>query len=135
MLRVAYSDIDKMEFVHHSNYLKYYENARWEAMRELGIPYNSIEESGIYMPVISMQITYIKPAFYDEVLTVNTTIKEMPAVTIKFYYELINELGELINKAEITLAFIKSLTLKPCHPPEYCIDVLRKFILEKNIVV
>lgn len=130
--RVKYSDTDQMGFMHHSNYVKYYETARWEAMRDLGLRYKEMEEKGIYMPVISMSFDFIKPAFYDDLLTVKTIIRELPIARIKFEYELFNQSGELINKAEIALAFIMKDTLKPCLPPEYFTNTIQNSFLVNN---
>jgi acyl-CoA thioester hydrolase len=67
---VNYSDTDQMGFVHHSNYVKYYENARWDAFRCLGLPYSKIEEADVLMPVIEMDLKFLKPAFYDDELVI-----------------------------------------------------------------
>jgi acyl-CoA thioester hydrolase len=132
IFRVGYVDTDQMGFVHHSNYAKIYEAARWEAMREIGLPYKEIEDKGIYMPVISMKFDFIKPAFYDDVLTVKTIIRELPRARMKFEYEIYNQNGDLINKAQITLAFVVKKTLKPCIPPEYFLKSLQKHLLINN---
>lgn len=132
-IRVGYAETDQIGFVHHSNYVKYYETARWEAMRELGLCYKDMEEKGIYMPVISMKFDFIKPAFYDDLLTVKTMINELPRARIKFKYELTNQSGDLINTAEITLAFIMKETLRPCLPPEYFTNTLKDFFLIHNL--
>ena len=117
-IRINYSDTDKMGFVHHSNYVKIYENARWEMLRELGIPYSEIEAQGIFMPVIYMDFKFIKSAFYDDVLTVTTTISELPTSRIKFKFELKNEIGELINTANLSCAFIDSKTSRVKRVPQ-----------------
>jgi acyl-CoA thioester hydrolase len=131
-IRVNYSDTDQMGFVHHSNYAKFYENARWEALNDIGLNYKEIEEKGIYMPVISMNFDFIRPAFFDDLLTVKTMIHEIPRARIKFECELFNQSGVLINKAEITLAFIRKETLKPCLPPEYFTKKLQALLLINN---
>lgn len=131
-IRVNYSDTDQMGFVHHSNYAKFYENARWEAMNNLGLNYKELEGAGIFMPVISMKFDFIRPAFYDDELTVKTMIHDLPRARIKFEYELFNPSGILINTAEITLAFIRKETLKPCLPPEYFTKKLQALLLINN---
>ncbi len=73
--RVTYSDTDQMGYMHHSNYLKYYETARWELFRSIGIPYTKIEEEGIILPVINASAKFIKPARYDQKITISTRIK------------------------------------------------------------
>jgi len=74
-----------------------------------------------------MKFDFIKPAFYDDLLTVKTMINELPRARIKFKYELTNHSGVLINTAEITLAFIMKETLRPCLPPEYFTNTLKDF--------
>ena len=131
-IRVRYAETDQMGFVHHSNYVQYYEAARWEAMRELGICYKGMEDSGILMPVIAMNYEFIKPAFYDELLTVKTIITDLPKARMKFEYELYNEKTELISKATTTLAFIKKVTHKPCPPPDCLISALNNSFIQKD---
>ena len=116
-IRVGYCDTDQMGFVHHSNYVKYYEAARWDLLRKLGIPYAEIEKSGVLMPVIDMQFNFLRPARYDDLLTIKTRIKKITAARIEFAYEMYNALNQIINEASITLAFIKKATLRVCHPP------------------
>src|SRR5665647_2938227 len=98
--RVTYPDTDKMGTMHHANYVKYYEAARWELLRSIGVPYNSIEEAGVMCPVTKMNFKFIKPTRYDELLTVKTTLTALKGVRAWFTYHLYNEQNELINEAE-----------------------------------
>ena len=123
-IRINYSDTDKMGFLHHSNYVRIYENARWEALRELGIPYSEIESMGIFMPVIAMDFKFIKSAYYDDVLTVTTTISELPKSRITFGFELRNASGEIINTANLSCAFIDSETSKAVRPPKNLLEII-----------
>lgn len=116
-VRVSYSDTDQMGFVHHSNYLRYYETARWNLFRHLGIPYKEIEAQGVLLPVTDVQVQYLKPAFYDELLTVETSLIACKGPKILLGYKLFNAEGELINTARITVAFISAHAKKPCKPP------------------
>lgn len=70
--RVSYSETDQMGFMHHSNYFRYYETARWELFRSIGIPYPEIEEEDIILPVINASVKFLKPAFYDQKIRVDT---------------------------------------------------------------
>jgi len=126
--RVAYPDTDQMGIVHHSNYVKYYETARWELFRSIGISYHSVEEAGYMLPVITMKFKFLKTAEYDTQLTVKTTLKAIKGVRIWFTYKLFNEKNELINEAETELAFVEKNTWKPCIAPEFV-----KKTIEKNI--
>ena len=124
--RVMYPDTDQMGTVHHSNYAKYYETARWELFRSIGIPYHSIEESGVMLPVIKMNFKFYKTTHYDELLTVRTTLKAIKGVRIWFTYHLFNEKNEMINEAETVLAFVDSKNWIPCPPPEFVLKSIEK---------
>ncbi|MFA5245898.1 MAG: thioesterase family protein, partial [Pedobacter sp.] len=105
-IRVRYADTDQMGYMYYGNYAEFYEVGRVEMLRELGLTYKSMEESGIIMPVTDLQCKYIKPALYDEEITVRVILEQMPSVRIHFKYELYNEKNELINTGETTLVFI-----------------------------
>lgn len=105
-LRVTYPDTDQMGTVHHANYVKYYEIARWELLRSIGISYKSIEDAGVMCPVISMKFRFLKTIGYDQLLTIKTTLKEIKGVRMWFEYKLYNENNILINTAETELAFV-----------------------------
>jgi len=110
--RVSYSDTDQMGFMHHTNYLKYYETARWELFRSMGMPYTKIEEEGIILPVIDASLKFIKPAFYDQAIIISTHIRSFRGARIVFEYQALNETGEIINEAQITVACVKKSTGK-----------------------
>jgi acyl-CoA thioester hydrolase len=131
-IRVGYSDTDQMGFVHHSNYLKYYETARWNLFRHLGIPYKEVEKAGMLLPVVNVQIDYLKPAFYDEELIIETSVAEVKGARILLNYKLLNAKGELINTATITLAFINVLSKKPCKPSRFIQKLLQQNIQEER---
>lgn len=124
--RVGYPDTDRMGTVHHSNYAKFYEIARWELFRSIGVPYSAVEDAGIMCPVIKMNFKFIKTTRYDELLTVRTTIKALRGVRIWFTYELVNEQDEVINEAETELAFVGLNDWKPCAPPDFLLDAIHK---------
>jgi acyl-CoA thioester hydrolase len=124
--RVMYPDTDQMGTVHHSNYAKYYETARWELFRSLGISYQSIEESGFLLPVTKMKFKFLKTTHYDELLTVKTTLKAIKGVRIWFSYHLFNEQNEMINEAETELAFVNRESWKPCIPPEFVLIAIEQ---------
>jgi len=123
-IQVRYAETDQMGYVYYGNYATYYEVGRVEMLRSLGASYKSLEDTGIMLPVLEMQTRFIKPARYDEELTVKVYMKEIPAVRIRFEYELFGEDGELINTGNTTLAFIDKNRYKPCKPPQDFIDRL-----------
>lgn len=126
-IRVRYAETDQMNYVYYGRYAEYFEVARVEALRELGLSYKKMEEEGIMLPVLSYNVKYIKPAFYDDLLTIRTTIPDIPSGRIMFYYEVLNETGDLVCKAETTLVFINKLTGKPGRPPQSLIEKLSPF--------
>lgn len=126
-IRVRYGDTDQMGFVYYGNYAYYYEQARAEAIRAGGITYKEIEESGIMMPIVRMSTKYIAPAYYDELLTVKTTIPFMPGRIITFRYEIRNEKGELINEGETELIFMDAQTRRIKSAPDAIVKVLKPY--------
>jgi acyl-CoA thioester hydrolase len=119
-----------MGFLYYGNYALFYEVARAEMIREVGYPYSEMEKDGTVMPVVKMNSKFLKPALYDELITVETTMTELfnhPFVT--FHHKLYNEKRELINKGEVTLTFYNPVTQKRVPMPER----LRK-MLEPNFL-
>lgn len=121
-LRVQYCDTDQMGFAHHSNYVKYFELARMELLRNIGIPYISIEEAGFIMPVVDVKIHYHKPAFFDDDLRIETRFPSLKGPRILFLYKISNQEGRLICEGETTLAFAGRESRKACHPPAFFIE-------------
>jgi acyl-CoA thioester hydrolase len=117
-IRVRYAETDKMGYVYYGNYAMYYEVARVEALRSLGFVYRELEEMGIMMPVIESKFRYLKPAVYDELLTLKVTVPTLPAARILFTYEITNDRQELINTGETTLVFIDMASGRPKRIPE-----------------
>lgn len=117
-LRVRYAETDQMGFVYYGNYAQYFEVARVEMLRELGFSYKHLERSGILLPVQEYSIRYMKPATYDDVLTVKTRIERMPTAKIRFDYKTYNQAGELLNEAFTTLVFVDSQTYRPRRAPD-----------------
>ena len=126
-IRVRYAETDQMGYVYYGNYAMYYEVGRVEALRLAGFSYREMEENGIIMPVLEIHSRYLKPGKYDELLTIRTMIREMPGIRIKFHYEVINELGELINEGETSLAFLNKDSHKPCRPPAFLLELLKPY--------
>jgi acyl-CoA thioester hydrolase len=123
-IRVRYGETDQMGVVHHGNYALYIEMGRIEWLRKLGISYKKMEEEGIMLPVISMQLNFKKSARYDDVIKVKTELKKMPIATIEFDYEITNENDEIITTANTVLAFIDIKRNKPIRAPKYILDIL-----------
>ena len=129
-LRVRYGDTDQMGYVYYGNYGYYYEQARSEAIRSLGFTYKQLEGMGTMMPITRMNIKYISPAYYDELLTIETSILYMPHRLIDFAYRIFNEEGKLINEGTTHLLFMKADTRKPCSAPAVLIEALQPYFKE-----
>lgn len=127
-IRVRYGETDQMGYCYYGNYAQYFEVGRVEALRGLGMSYKSLEDSGIMLPVLEFKIKYLKPAYYDDLLTIKTIIKSLPAARIHFDYETYNEQGTLLNTGETTLVFISKASNRPCAAPAAMIQKLKEFI-------
>ena len=127
-VRVRYGETDQMGYCYYGNYAEYFEVARVETLRELGLPYKNLEEQGILLPVLELKIKYLKPAYYDDLLTIKTCIKEIPGVRIIFEYETFNEQGEKLNIGDTTLVFLNKDTNKPMAAPKKLIQKLEEHI-------
>ena len=83
-IRVRYAETDKMGYVYYGNYAQYFEVGRVEGLRDLGLSYKKMEDEGILLPVVEFQIKYLKPAYYDDLLTIKTTITLVKGALIFF---------------------------------------------------
>ena len=126
-VRVRYAETDKMGYVYYGNYPQYYEVGRVEALRQLGMSYKEMEDSGIMLPVYTCNLKYLKPALYDDLLLIKTTIKEIPRARITFDYEIYNQNNELLNEGSATLVFIDMKTNKPRPAPDSFLEKIKKF--------
>ena len=126
-IRVRYGETDRMGYVYYGNYAQYFEVARVEALRSLGFSYRKLEDEGIMLPVLNYSVKYLKPAFYDDELTIKVTIGEIPLARIKFDYEIYNAKDELTTVADTTLVFINRASNKPCPAPEDFTAALSRF--------
>ena len=126
-IRVRYGETDQMGYVYYGNYGMYYEVARVESLRQVGMSYREMEEIGVMMPVIENHTKFLAPALYDDLLTIVTTIREKPSVRIRFEYEIFNESGKLINQGETLLVFVDKKTGKPRRPPEKFEKILEPY--------
>ncbi len=126
-IRVRYAETDQMGFVYYGNFATYYEVARVEALRNLGITYKSLEEQGILLPVLENRSKFILPARYDDLLTVNVNLVDLPTTRITFEYQVFNEDKKLINLGVTILVFINRITERPIMAPDFLIDILKPY--------
>ena len=124
--RVTYADTDQMGYLYHGNYARLYEIGRTEMLRSLGMTYANMESKhGVMMPVMSLQQRFIRPARYDEVLTIHTTLRHLPGATITFYVDIKNEKGKLVNGGSVKLCFLRTSDHGRTTVPTYLLEQLR----------
>lgn len=126
-IRVRYSETDQMGFVYYGNYAMYYEVARVESLRALGISYSDMEKAGILLPVLENWSKYIRPARYDDLLTIKLSLKEIPNLRVTFEYEVFNEEKKLINLGSTTLVFLEKKSGKTIQAPDIILEVLKPY--------
>jgi acyl-CoA thioester hydrolase len=126
--RVRYGETDQMGYLYYGNYALYYEIGRAEMIRSLGLSYQEMEKQfGIMMPVMSLQMRFVRPALYDELVTIRTTLRELPSSTITFHHELFNEKKKLLNGGSVKLCFVEMATNKTVGTPQYLREKLAPF--------
>ena len=123
-IKVRYGETDQMGVVYHGNYAHYLEIGRLEWLDSIGVSYKQMEANGIMLPVASMDLKYSKPAFYDDILTIKTTLLKRPTASIEFAYEIRNSSGELLTTAHTKLAFVNMKSNFPTRCPQYILDEL-----------
>jgi len=117
-IRVRYAETDQMNVVYHGNYAQYFEVARAEAIREMGITYKDMEAMGIVMPIVELHTKFLRPAVYDDLLTIKTQLRELPTDhRIEFHHEVYNETGKLLTIGRIVLYFLDSKTMARAAMP------------------
>jgi len=118
-VRVRYAETDKMGYLYHGNYAQLYEMGRVEMIRSLGLSYKELEdEIGVGMPVMYLETRYVRPAFYDDLLTIKTRVKKMPDEFLKFFVEIFNENGKLVSGAKVKLCFVDMKSMKRVSCPK-----------------
>lgn len=127
-IRIHYALTDQMGVVYHGHYAQFYEIGRTEAIRQIGYTYKDIEAMGVIMPVIDIHSRFLRPAKYDDLITVKTILKELPAHhKIVFHHEIYNQLDELLNTGDVTLYFMIANEMKRCEMPEKLKKVLQQY--------
>jgi acyl-CoA thioester hydrolase len=118
-IRVRYADADPMNVVYYGNYAQYFEVGRVESLRALGISYKLIEDLGFMLPVVELNVKYLRPARYDDLLTITTQLRDFPVDhRITFHQEIHNEEGKLLTIGTVKLYFMdKNLGNRACMPP------------------
>lgn len=125
-IRVEYHHTDQMGIVHHSNYVKFFEVARTEWLRAIGLTYAEMERRGVMMPIVDIAVKYRNPAVYDELISVTAYVDELPMARMSFRYEVRGEDGREIATGSTTLGFIDKETRRPQRAPKWLLEVLEK---------
>jgi len=127
-IRVRYAETDQMNVVYHGNYAQYFEVARAEAIRRLGFTYKDMEALGTYMPIVELQCKFVRPAHYDDLLTVKVILKELPTGhRIEFHHEVYNEPGRLLATGLVVLYFMDAKTGRKSEMPRELYDKLSPY--------
>lgn len=127
-IRVRYADTDQMQFVYNGKYLEYFEVGRTEMLRENGLAYSVIEKEGYQLPVLETHVKYISPAFYDDVLLIESFMKDYPSFKIHIDYKIYKkENNILVSEGFTEHVFIKKDTKKPSRPPAFFIEIVKPF--------
>ncbi len=126
-IRIRYAETDPMGYAYYGYYAMYYEVARVESLRQLGMTYKQLEAMGTMMPVLENNSKYFSPALYDDEIKIVTIIRDRPGVRIRFEYDIYNGDGKLIHQGETFLAFVNKASGKPCRPPEAFMKLLQPF--------
>jgi acyl-CoA thioester hydrolase len=127
-VRVRYAETDQMKVVYHGNYAQYFEVGRAEWIRELGFSYKKIEELGFMMPIVELDIKFLRPAHYDDLLTIVTTLKQLPnTYKIEFLQEVYNEQKTLLTVGKVVLYFLDMATYKKVDMPSELLAVVTPY--------
>jgi len=127
-IRVRYAETDQMGVVYHGNFFPYFESSRAESIRQLGFTYADLEKMGVIMPIIEVQCKYLRPAKYDNLLTVKTILRELPVHhKIEFHHEVVNEENELLAVAKIIIYFMEANGMKRTTMPAQWMEKLKPY--------
>jgi acyl-CoA thioester hydrolase len=127
-IRVRYADTDQMQFVYNGKYFEYFEVGRTEMLRDNGLPYSLIENNGYQLPVLETGAKYLSPAFYDDLLIIETYVKEKPEFRIRIDYKIFRKGDkQLIAEGFTEHVFINKATKKPLRPPEFFNNAMQPF--------
>ena len=127
-IRVRYADTDQMQFIYNGKYLEYFEVGRTEMLREISLPYHTLEKEGYQLPVLEASVKYHQAGYYDDVLIIKSFLKDYPSLKIKINYEVLRKsTNDLIAEGFTIHAFIKKDIKKIIRPPDIFINSVKKF--------
>lgn len=132
-IRVRYAETDQMRVVYHGNYAQYFEVGRVEAIRSLGFSYKDLEDMGIIMPIVELTSKFLRPAHYDDLLTIKTILKELPTNhRIEFHQEVYNQHDKLLTIGKVVLYFVDAATREKTEMPQIWQNVLAPYFVTKS---
>lgn len=117
-MRTRYAETDQMGYIYHGKFLEYFEVARTEMIRDLGFSYKDLEELGVMLPVINVELNYKRPVFYDELMNIRVSIYDRPDTRLYVYYDVLSADGKTKVEARVVLCFVDQQTRRPCPPPD-----------------
>jgi acyl-CoA thioester hydrolase len=124
--RVRYRECDPMGVVYHSHYADYFEAARTEALRDLGLAYKDLEATGIILPVVNLNINYHRPCFYDDLLEITTHFTNVNRMKVVMDYEVRVKGEELVRvRGNVTLVFVDAERRRPTAAPQMILDLFQ----------
>jgi|SRR5690554_1597115 len=127
-IRVRYADTDQMQFVYNGKYLEYFEVGRTEMLRQIGLPYSSLEEQNYLLPLLEAKVKYIKPAHYDDILVIKSSLNEFPSLKILIDYKIFRkDTDELIAEGYTLHVFLNQNTKKVVRPPDFFLETIKPF--------
>nr|WP_275581970.1 thioesterase family protein [Brevibacillus fulvus] len=122
-IRVRYSETDQMGVVYHANYLSWFEVGRTDFLRASGLSYFELEQKGVLLPVIDAELSFKKPAKYDDVVEIRTSIAELTPVRLQFRYEIYRAADETLLVTGITKHVFANREFKPLRLPKLLPEV------------
>ena len=123
---MRYAETDQMGVVHHANYPIYFEQARVDWLKKMGMHYHKMEENGVMLPLSKLNINYKQPAKFGDVLSVKASLNQLPSASILFDYEIKNQLDQLITLGQTKLVFVDASTRRPIRCPEQIMNLILK---------
>jgi acyl-CoA thioester hydrolase len=122
---VRYAETDMMGIVYHANYLPWFEIGRTHLLKEIGLPYRRLEAEGYRLPVLEATVKYLRPALYDDTLTILTVMGEKPLLRIRLNYEV--RRGEELLATGATVHAFVDREGRPIRPPAWAVEKLSGF--------
>ncbi|MEY3367858.1 MAG: hypothetical protein RI973_1013 [Bacteroidota bacterium] len=133
--RVRYGETDQMGYLYHGRFADLYEIGRVEMLRSLGMSYRDMEQHyKVMLPVAALQMRFIRPATYDEMLTIRTTLRSLPDKYMNLHAEIFNEVGKIVNDGMVRLVFVDMNTRKTIHAPDFFLDLVKPYFQESETI-